>query len=104
MTESMPASISKSLSDSPSKADLSKVTPSSLPYDYYVLKISGDHGLVFKARHGSEEYLRQMAECLIELPNSNFNDFKIYSCLDANLEMTKADNELHIDVQELCSR
>lgn len=66
-----------------------------------ILKVNGKHGLVFKARHNSIQYLKKMAEELLSYERTDFMGYEIHVSDHANKEMTEPENLLHIDVSEL---
>jgi len=55
----------------------------------YVLKLLGQKGLIFKAKHNNPSYLENVAEHLLTLKNSNFIEYDIYASDHSNLEMTQ---------------
>lgn len=55
----------------------------------YILKLLGNHGLMFKAKHRCPSYLEDMAKHLLNLKHSNFNEYDIYASDHSNSEMTK---------------
>ena len=61
----------------------------------YVLKVKGKHGLVFKTKHHSEDYLQKIAEELINWPKSDFLEYEIHTSDHSNSEMTQAEILLH---------
>jgi hypothetical protein len=65
--------------------------------EHFVLKITGKHGLVFKTRHQDRDYLKQVAETLLEQKDSHFTDYEIHDSRHANDEMTAPEHLLHLE-------
>ncbi|WP_321326582.1 hypothetical protein [Thiomicrorhabdus sp.] len=61
----------------------------------YVLKVKGEHGLVFKTKHPSTIYLQQVGEELINRPKSHYHEYEIHPSDHSNSEMTQAEILLH---------
>lgn len=59
---------------------------------HFVLKVSGKHNLVFKTKHNDAEYLKKVAQDLIENQAGHFSQFEIHPSDHANGEMTQAEN------------
>lgn len=59
---------------------------------HFVLKVSGQHKLVFKTRHNDADYLQKVAEDLIGQPDSHFTHFEIHPSDHANGEMTQSEH------------
>jgi hypothetical protein len=72
-----------------------------LIYQHYILKVSGKHGLVFKTRHHSKTYLKQVATELIGKRDGDFTHYEIHHSDHPNSEMTEPEHLLHIDASEL---
>ncbi|WEJ62077.1 hypothetical protein [Thiomicrorhabdus lithotrophica] len=61
----------------------------------YVLKISGQHGLVFKCKHASPEYLQQLADQQLNLDGTHFTHYDIHPSSHSNSELTQCELLLH---------
>ena len=61
----------------------------------YVLKISGQHGLVFKCKHTSPEYLQKVAETQLSLEGTHFTQYDIHPSNHSNTELTQCELLLH---------
>ncbi|WP_040727964.1 hypothetical protein [Thiomicrorhabdus sp. Kp2] len=61
----------------------------------YVLKVKGHHGLIFKTKHPSTNYLQQVGEEMINWPKSHYLEYEIHASDHSNSEMTQAEILLH---------
>jgi len=61
----------------------------------YVLKVTGEHGLIFKTKHPSPDYLRTMGEELLNWPKSHYLKYEVHTSDHSNLEMTQGEILLH---------
>ncbi|AZR80849.1 hypothetical protein AYJ59_00215 [Thiomicrospira sp. S5] len=68
---------------------------------HYVLKVTGKHGLVFKTKHNDKNYLKKVAEQLLEQEDGHFTEYEIHASDHANSEMTQPENLIHYVKQDL---
>jgi len=61
----------------------------------YVLKVKGEHGLTFKTKHPSSEYLHTMGKELLNWPKGHFLEYEVHTSDHSNSEMTQGEMLLH---------
>lgn len=61
----------------------------------YVLKVTGEKGLLFKTKHPSPEYLRKIGEELVSLPKGHYREYEVHTSDHSNTEMTQGEILLH---------
>ena len=59
----------------------------------YVLRVTGDHGLKFKAKNHDQAYLEALAKMMLAEPKSHYKTYNIHKSDASNNEMT-TNNEL----------
>jgi hypothetical protein len=63
--------------------------------DHYVLKVTGEHGLVFKTKHSSKAYLEKVAQALLAQKDTHFTHYEIHSSDHSNAELTENEQPIH---------
>lgn len=74
-----------------------------LNQEHFILKVTGKHGLVFKARHNDKAYLKQVADQLLSLEDGHFTEYDIHDSDHANSEMTEPQELIHLTKEDIAN-
>ncbi len=68
--------------------------------EHYVLKVTGEHGLIFKTKHYDHNYLDKIANALMDQQDTHFTSYEIHTSDHSNDEMTVCEDLIHFQSKE----